>query len=61
MPKGLPATEPVSIVVAEGIVLKTTNVNHQPPHEKHQVQSDICNKKVRLTESAHPHWLFEHV
>ena len=34
MPKGLPATEPVSIVVAEGIVLKTTNVNHQPPHEK---------------------------
>ena len=31
MPKGLPAaTEPVSIVVAEGIVLKTT----WAPHEK---------------------------
>ena len=58
MPKGLPAaTEPVSIVVAEGIVLKTTI---DPLTKKHQVQCDICNKKVRLTKSAHPHWLFEH-
>ena len=58
MPKGLPAaTEPVSIVVAEGIVLKTTI---DPLTKKHQVICDVCNKKVRLTKSAHPHGLFEH-
>ena len=50
VPKGLPATEPVSIMVAE---VKLT--------KNHQLQCDICNKKIRLKESAHPHWLFEHV
>ena len=58
MPKGLPAaTEPVSIVVAEGIVLKTTI---DPLTKIHQVICDVCNKKIRLTKSAHPHGLFEH-
>lgn len=58
MPKAHPAvTEPVSILIAEGIVLKTTI---DPLTKKHQVQCDICQKKVRLTKSAHPHGLFEH-
>ena len=58
MPKARPAvTEPISIVVAEGVVLKTTI---DPLTKRHQVQCDICKKKIRLTSSAHPHWLFEH-
>jgi hypothetical protein len=63
MPKGLPAasaTEPFSIVVAEarGIVLRV-ETTIDPLTKKHQVKCDFCNKKVRLTKSAHPHGLFE--
>jgi hypothetical protein len=58
MTKAAPTlTEPTTIAVAQGVVLKTTI---DPHTKRHLLVCDICKKTIRLTKSANPNAFFEH-
>ena len=55
--EGCASTQPATVTVAEGVVLKT---RIDPLIKRHLLACDICQRIIQLMKSANPNAFFEH-